>query len=344
MLACNRAPRPAGCFMPWNHSTVRSTLPRGGRGMTQLELFNEELPERPWCSDSEHGAMLRVLPREAAKRRRYIQPQPPWIRVWMVFDVDRDGSWCAADEAGLPGPTWAAINRANGHGHLAYGIDTPVRLERWNGRRGPANYLADVERAMTARLRADPSYSGFTCKNPLHRHWTTLWTDHPYSLGELHGWLGDLNEYRLPAAPAAGVGRNVETFDAVRRWAYRAVLEHKAAGGSLETWRMACIGAAERFTGDHHNPVLHRAECRWIGRSVSKWTWERFTAARFAEIQRARGRGGEAVQAKRAERNRNIRELLDAGYSWSLTARVVGVSRATVARVARATGVKAISG
>ena len=53
----------------------------------------------------------------------------------MVFDVDRDASWYAADEAGLPAPTWIAINRRNGHGHLAYRIDTPVRLEDWNGRR-----------------------------------------------------------------------------------------------------------------------------------------------------------------------------------------------------------------
>ena len=78
------------------------------------------------------------------------------------FDVDRDASWYAADEAGLPAPTFTAINRQNGHGHLGYGIDTPVRLEDWNGRRGPTNYLADVERAMTARLGVDPYYRGLT--------------------------------------------------------------------------------------------------------------------------------------------------------------------------------------
>ena len=32
-------------------------------------------------------------------------------------------------------------------------------------RRWPANYLADVERAMTAKLRADQLYSGFTGPN-----------------------------------------------------------------------------------------------------------------------------------------------------------------------------------
>ena len=53
----------------------------------------------------------------------------------MVLDVDRDASWYAADEDGLPAPTFIAINRQNGHGHLAYGIATPVRPEHWNGRR-----------------------------------------------------------------------------------------------------------------------------------------------------------------------------------------------------------------
>ena len=264
---------------------------------TQLELFEAELPARPWCSDAEHGAWPRVLPKQAAKRRRYIQPQPPWLRVWMVFDVDRDAAWCAADEAGLPAPTITTINRRNGHGHLLYGIDTPVSMERFNGRRGPANYLADVEQAMTAKLGADPSYSGFMCKNPLHKHWTTLHHDHPYTLGELHGWLGDLNEYTLPQR-TVGVGRNVETFDAVRQWAYRLVLQHKADGGTLDTWRLACTGAAERFTHDHHGAPLHGSECGWIGNSVSKWTWVKFTPEGLAKWQAVRGAKGGAVSKR----------------------------------------------
>ena len=150
---------------------------------------------------------------------------------------------------------------------------------------------------MTAKLRADPLYSGFTCKNPLHKHWVTLTHDYPYSLGELHGWLGDLNQYTLPQR-TVGVGRNVETFDAVRQWAYPLLLPHKADGGSLETWRMACTGAAEQFTHEHHDKPLHGSECKWIGASVSKWTWQRFTPERFAEIQRERGRAGGKVSKR----------------------------------------------
>ena len=40
---------------------------------------------------------------------------------------------------------------------------------------------------MTAKLRADVSYSGFICKNPLHRHWIVLPSDHLFTLPELHG-------------------------------------------------------------------------------------------------------------------------------------------------------------
>ncbi len=301
--------------------------------MSQLELFEEHLPERPYCTD-DFADGLKVRPRSMAKQRRYVQPQPPWLRVWMAFDYDHDCSWRAADEAGLPAPTIAVINRQNGHGHLLYGIDTPVRMESWGGRREPACYLADVERAMTARLGADPSYSGFTCKNPLHRHWVTLHHEHPYSLGELHGWLGDLKKYRsrLPER-VIGLGRNVEAFDMTRKWAYRAIRKHRAAGGNLEMWEQACVGAAERFTQEDHHPPLHRSEYGWIGRSVSRWTWRRFTPERFSEIQAQRGRGGKAVIAKREERNRRIRELQAAGYTQGLIARVAGVSRRTVSRV-----------
>ena len=119
-----------------------------------------------------------------------------------------------------------------------------------------------------------------------------------------------------------------------RKWSYRAIREHRAVGGTLETWREACIGAAERFTQEHHHRPLQRSECRWIGRSVSRWTWERLTSARFSEIQRERGRAsGKARREAAAERNQHIRELHAAGYTKALIARVVGVHRNTVRRV-----------
>ena len=300
--------------------------------VNQVELFERSLPERPYCSDEDKGAYPQVLPRAAAVRRRYIQPQPPWLRAWMVFDVDRDGSWAASDDAGLPSPTWMAINRRNGHGHLGYGIDVPVRMEEWGGRSAPAHYFADVERAMTARLGADPLYAGLTCKNPLHRSWTTLWSDHPYSLGELHGWLGDLAEYARPGEPV-GIGRNVDTFDAVRQWAYRTARRYALDGGSPDRWRLDCTDAAEQYTSQH-SPPLHKSECRWIGASVAKWTWRVIVvggASGFTAKQRARGKASGRVRREVAvERAKTILELRGAGQSVREVARILGVSISTV--------------
>ena len=282
-------------------------LPDQTENVNQLQLFETHLPERPYCADSfERG--LRILPRRAAMRRRYIEPQPPWEHLWLLFDVDRDASWAAADEAGLPAPSITAINRQNGHGHLLYGLQVPLKMDTFGGRKAPVYYAETVERAMTAKLRADVTYSGLTCKNPLHRHWTVLQSGHLFTLRELHGWIADLRPYRRTRSePRTGIGRNVETFDHVRIWATRGaagsgplVLEHKADGGSLETWRMACTGAAERFTaechpsyheGANHGP-LQRSECRWIGSSVARWTWEKFTAAGLREWHAAGGREG----------------------------------------------------
>ena len=59
--------------------------------------------------------------------------------------------------------------------------------------------------------------------------------------------------------------------------------------------------------------------------------WERFTEERFSEVQAKRGRAcGKARREAGAQRDTNIRELIDAGYSQTLVANVVGVSRRTV--------------
>ena len=275
--------------------------------MKQLELFEAHLPLRPRCTD-DFAYGTRVLPKAAALRRRHIEPQPPWVHLWLPFDYDHDASWCAADEAGLPAPSILAVNPKNGHGHLLYGLRVPLRMDTFGGRKAPVRYAETIQRAMTAKLGADTAYSGFMVKNPLHRSWTVLESDHLFTLGELAGWIGDLAPYRpKPREPRTGIGRNIETFDHVRYWATRGaggsgplVLEHKRDGGSLDTWRMACIGCAERFTGEHHYNYQHganvgplqRSECRWIGSSVAQWTWRKFTEAGLREWHAARGKAG----------------------------------------------------
>ncbi|WP_172766123.1 replication initiation protein, partial [Neisseria gonorrhoeae] len=62
----------------------------------------------------------------AAIKRRYIQVNPPHLRVFMLIDLDYEGAGLAWEDNNLPMPAWAAINRENGGAHLAYALSAPV--------------------------------------------------------------------------------------------------------------------------------------------------------------------------------------------------------------------------
>ena len=287
-------------------------------GTAALDPFYEHLPDSPYCGEADGYRGLRILPRDAALRRPQIQHQPPWLRVHLTFDIDRDGAWCAADEAKLPAPTWVAINRQNGHGHAVYSLDAPVLLGP-RDREGPIRYLVQVERGLRIRLRADASYGGFTTKNPSHRRWVTIATGRAYELDELHDYLGDLRKYARLAPETAGVGRNIEAFDAVRQLAYRAAREFWGPDG-LEPWELYLREQVRAYTRERHDPPLHDQECRWIARSIARWCWRRFTPVRFRQIQAERGAKGGTVSRRGADPN-SIAER----RPWE----ALGVSRAT---------------
>ena len=293
-------------------------------GTAALDPFYEHLPDSPYCGEADGYRGLRILPRDAALRRPQIQHQPPWLRVHLTFDIDRDGAWCAHEGADLPKPTWVAVNRQNGHGHAIYSLDAPVLLGP-RDREGPIRYLVQVERALRVRLRADASFSGFTTKNPIHRHWVTIATGKTYELAEIHEHVGDLRQYARLAPETAGIGRNVEVFDAIRQVAYRAAREFWGPDG-LEPWERYLYGVAVDYTRERHDPPLHDQECRWIARSIARWCWRRFTPARFRQIQAERGaKGGRA--SGRVRRVGSIAER----RPWER----FGVSRATWYRLGK---------
>lgn len=303
----------------------------GGGG--QLQLFVDHLPSRPYCADLFSDGVV-IRDRAAAVRRQHIQPSPPWLHAWLVFDVDRDGSWAAPDECGLPAPTFTLVNKKNGHAHLLYGLKVPFRTTVGRGRLGPVHLAAGVQARMVEKLGADKAYSGFLCKNPLSKRWIRLQNDVRYSLNDLAAWVGDVVPCRSPVA--VGLGRNVDTFNATRYWAYRALSEYRSVG--LATFVEACRARARAHTAQAHNPALHRAECAWIGRSVGRWTWERYRGAEALRRERQARRGVASGVARRAatdRRDAQIAGLLRLGFTQSDVARVVGMSRRGVGHVAR---------
>jgi len=251
----------------------------------QLDLFTSRMPGKPYASD-DLACGLHITTKGAALRRRYIQPNPPTARAFMILDVDRAGAAYAWDDAGLPQPTWAASNPANGHAHLGYALHTPVCTTD-AARLKPLRYLARIENGFRVATSADRAYTGLITKNPFHDDWRVLWgRDAPWELDELRDYLpDDLPQPAHRTADELGLGRNVGLFDRLRRWAYRARRVHNDTSGQ---WTARTHERAEMLNTEFADP-LPLNEVRAIAKSVAKWTWLSLDAAGYAAWQ-AKGR------------------------------------------------------
>ena len=120
-------------------------------------------PRRPYCTDDfEQGVRIRSL--KQALNRCYIQANPPHLRVWSIYDIDRPAGGLAWEDANLPPPSWTTVNKTNGHAHLVYGLRVPVLTSSMEARQAPLRYLNAVEAAFRAKLDSDDGYSGLITK------------------------------------------------------------------------------------------------------------------------------------------------------------------------------------
>lgn len=298
----------------------------------QLSLLTDRLPQRPYCSaDLQYGVQIRSL--NAALKLPYLQINPPHLRMWMLFDVDRTGAALAWEDANLPAPAWAAVNRTNGHAHLAYGLSAPVLVAE-NARRQPIRFLQGIEGAYREALRADYGYSGLITKNPMHPLWRVLYGDQRlWDLGELAEY-GNVEKYmpRHGKKPEeVGLGRNCIVFEFLRQWAYRQIRAAKQRGNFV-LWQADCNNRSLVRNGDFLHPMDAR-EVWHIAKSVARWTWNRFDLAasdqRFSRLQahRVRYRWGD-----NEEKRASARIMSAAGKTSRQIAEELTVNQSTVAR------------
>ena len=298
------APKPRRPRKPRARKPIPELLPG------QLNLFGgtDRLPRRPYCtSDLEYGLRIRSL--ASALNRPYLQINPPHLRVWTIFEVDREGGALAWEDAHLPPPAWASVNRENGHAHLVWGLSAPVLVDSPDMRQAPLRYLCSIEAAFREKMQADSGYSGLITKNPLHPLWRVLHgPQRVWNLSELAEYV-DLPKHLPRRKPEeVGIGRNVTLFDWLRQHAYREIRHCKAARNFV-IWQAHLNGQALMRNGDFQQP-LDGCEVWAIVKSVSKWTWRRFDLAdsdrRFSALQAHRGRHGgiarsEGYEAQRAD-------------------------------------------
>jgi hypothetical protein len=294
----------------------------------QLELFRERLPAKPYHTDDLRAGVGINRARYAALCR-YIQPNGPTHKWWLVYDIDREGAAIDWNDRNCPPPSIVAMNPANGHAHLIYGLETSVRTAP-DAKSDPIRYAGAVDCALRYKLDADPRYSGLICKNPLHPHWRVeTWEPKLYTLNELDSWL-DLTpaQDKRKRLDDYGMGRNCNLFDMTRLWAYKAI---RQGWPSDAQWFAAVEQRALMYNAGFAAPLDH-AEVRHIAKSVTRYTLRKFSAAGFSAWQAAQGRKGGLAKGRalRAQLRPQIIDLIGKGCSEYEIARLTGQSRQTI--------------
>jgi hypothetical protein len=294
------------------------------RVLDAVAHFAQNLPYRLRCSDDlDRG--LSWAPRGVALLHAEIAPDPPGWRTALRFDID-----CPCDrqphakrgycpraatfwrEVALPEPSFIVTNPRNGHAHYVYLLAGWVRIDGANAAELAAvRYLAAIERAYTRTLRADPGYASLVQHNPFSTRYTTIaGRDEPYSLGELASFVELASSPRRRAPEIRTDGRNIETFDRLRFWAYANVGEWRC--GTFDDWsevvnaRALTIAALVRSS---HAAAAHPftdAEVLDIAKSVAGWVWLRYDGAN-PTIARARAEANRTYDRAYSEAARRAR-------------------------------------
>ena len=291
----------------------------------QLQLFRDRLPAKPYHTDDLASGLL-IRSAERAALARYIQPNGPTHRYWLVYDIDRPGAAMDWSDRGAPPPSITAMNPANGHAHLIYGLETSVRIAP-DAKSAPLRYAAAVDCALQRVLDADASYSGLICKNPLHPHWqVTSWEPRLYTLADLDSWLDLQPAQDRRAPPDYGLGRVVICWRSPHM-AYKAIRQ----GGRTDRWRAACLDRALMYNAQFTVP-LDQQEVSHVAWSVARYTFKRFSPAGFSAWQAAQGRKGGKAKGKalREQLRPTLIALLGEGCSEAEIARRTGQSRQTI--------------
>lgn len=303
-------------------------------GVLQLDLFRSSIPKKPYCSnDLTTGLVIRSA--ASALEHRYIQPNHPNSKIYIVFDIDR--ATCIdeiTDEIGLPGPNIFVQNPDNKKAHAFYALETPVHLNTSSSRKA-IRFAAAVDCAFGEKLKADADYCGLIAKNPLHDHWRTYAGNSAcYSLNEMAEFV-DLSKFndKRRRMPNTGMGRNCNLFDSTRHWSYKAI---RQGWPEFDQWLLACQQRVEMYNGRLPAP-LPVSEVRSIAKSVAKWTHRNMSEQGFSELQAARGsRKGQKVRDENLQR---CLALSEAGWSQRMIAEELGIAQSTIGDWLRASKV-----
>jgi len=305
---------------------------------TQLNLFADCLPKKPYCTNElEWG--LKIGYAKTALKKRYIQHNKHTEVKWLAFDCDYANAIEIAEERNLPAPNLAMLNPRNGHSHLLYGLEVPVHRTHM-ARAKPLLYLAKVEHSLRTALDADIGYAGLIVKNPHHKEWMTYeLRQHSYDLPELADYL-TLPDKLPKKAQTAGLGRNCTLFEVLRKWAYAEVLKFRLTS-RFDAFADAVMCQAIAF--NNFPKPLPWSEVRSTAKSISKWCWNHYTGrmddADFSALQ-AHRQGLQVISRVRTNQPliEQANALYEAGQTQQQIADQLGKSQKTICNWLRGYG------
>jgi len=274
------------------------------------KAFYDGLSPYPYVSGDVRTQGLWRTAKEKSVSFPTIQHNKEYSVRMLAFDVDMprlpEGSdaftwWQDCD---APPPNWILINPNNGNAHYFYELAVPVLLGG-NSRAAPRNMMLKVERGLTKLLQADPDYVGLVAKNPLSGHWQTYTPIHEsYTLADLAQYV----DMTLPVPrkrESSGLMRHCSLFDELRYWCYSRVNQAKE-NGSYEQWFKTCLARCE--TLNTFDKPLPYASLKSTAKSVSKWTWSKYTG----KGGKCRGRDQKAIEQWQGELNLRDKQQLSA--------------------------------
>ncbi|OOF82166.1 hypothetical protein BKG92_07175 [Rodentibacter ratti] len=163
--------------------------------------------------------------------------------------------------------------------HYIYLLEKPVRMTGGGGYK-VINYLKAVQRALTLKSGADPSFNNRITKNPLNCvDYTTIWHSSgslkKYTLDELaeNLYLPRRDEVFYTIEQADDLGRNVAIFNTVRRKAYRLISKWESTYTAFYNEIHHLTESFADYTPNYNGEKLDYKEVKTIAKSISKFCW-----------------------------------------------------------------------
>lgn len=260
--------------------------------------FINQIQNMPFCTDDfERDGIYRAKKDEALKKI-YIEHNNKSFINSIVFDLDIATAGIAWSEAGIPKPNVIMQNPANGHAHILYALSSPVCITE-RAHKKPIGLVKGITEGLTARLGADPCYTGKITKNPLNPAWRVFWGNvGAYDLSYLREFVDE--KKRLARTPFVrsneSTGRNTALFDNLRYYAYSIVFKYQK-NEDFNGFYNAVEEEAAIINSEFTEP-LPLKEVKHTIKSIVDWTFDNFDYEEFSQKQSARGKMNKGKKRK----------------------------------------------